>query len=79
MTAGGADPYFGVQQGVLVSLANDGSVSVLKPDSINTNTNSNSNNSNNSNKNDGSSVQTNVSGDSSESDGERGTMFGTTR
>ena len=30
MTAGGADPYFGVQQGVLVSLANDGSVSVLR-------------------------------------------------
>ena len=75
MTAGGADPYFGVQQGVLVSLANDGSVSVLKPDSINTNTNSN-----NSNNNDGSTnVRTNVSGDSSEGDGERGTMFGTTR
>ena len=30
MTAGGADPYFGVQQGVLVSLAYDGSVAVLR-------------------------------------------------
>ena len=38
MTAGGADPYFGVQQGVLVSLANDGSVSVLRFVSYSTNT-----------------------------------------
>jgi hypothetical protein len=30
MTAGGSDPYFGVQQGVLVSLAMDGSVTVLR-------------------------------------------------